>query len=213
MKIGIVIATWHEVPKLFYSETPPRGRNPRVFNFDGKEITLLVTGIGQKNAQRAIINFLSTHKVHQILHVGFAGSLKNYVKPCYLVVADKISCRQGEIIYCDDVLVEDVRRALEKNVDFHIGGIWTSSGLATETDKIPTEFIASDMESYWIGKEVREREIPFLAVKAITDQVFPSRRRKLPQMFKSLLTFFVVLKNSKRAKTKLEILLKSYLVA
>jgi nucleoside phosphorylase len=121
-------------------------------------ISICVTGIGQKNAERAVCEFLAAHSPPQVFTCGFAGGLNPELKT-------------GELIYATDdaglaaKLVHGGARAVQFYCSPRIATTTTEKGELRRT----TGADAVEMESAIIQAVCRERGIPCATIRAISD--------------------------------------------
>jgi adenosylhomocysteine nucleosidase len=152
----------------------------------GKEIILVRTGAGPKNAKSAIERLCSFYKPDIILSIGWAGGTKekiNYEKLSQgdIVIADAVYCdynQSAKPISCDDYLYNSACQVLKKNhIRFHTGASLTSTRplLLSEEKKEAGErhpVVMIEMESYEIALTAEKNKIPFLVIRVITDPVW-----------------------------------------
>jgi len=125
----------------------------------GREsISILVTGIGQKNAERVVREFLAGHSPQQVFTCGFAGGLNPGLKT-------------GDLIYATDdaglaeKLAHDGARAVKFFCSPRIATTTTEKAELRRT----TGADAVEMESEIIQAVCRERGIPCATLRAISD--------------------------------------------
>lgn len=152
----------------------------------GKEIVLVRTGAGPKNAKNAIERLCSSYKPDMILSVGWAGGTKEEVNHEKLnqgdiIIADAVYCdynQSAKPISCSDYLCKYACHALKRNhIRFHTGASLTSTRplLLSEEKKEAGErypVVMIEMESYEIALTAERNKIPFLVVRVITDPVW-----------------------------------------
>jgi adenosylhomocysteine nucleosidase len=119
---------------------------------------ILVTGIGQQNADRAVRDFLGTQTPERVLSCGFAGAL----------VAD---LQIGDVIFeTDDArLGEELMGAGTRRVKFHCADRIATTSHEKRELRQTTNADAVEMESGAIRSVCRERQLPFATVRVISD--------------------------------------------
>ncbi len=154
--------------------------------YKGKEVLLVQTGIGKRRAEKATELILERYQITGLLSFGFAGALSEELKGGDLIICSVLynGSEQGEgstnstsPCYSDPDLVSLARRILEKGkVRFRQGSSVSVRRPVSEpaAKKALGEAFgaqAVDMESYWIAKITLAKHIPFLTVRAISDEV------------------------------------------
>lgn len=159
--------TIHFKPATFYSA--------RCFD---KDFDLLLTGIGAERTKKALDQALADRTPSAILCVGFVGGASPVAGLGTLVLGDKIVDEQSEKVFSGDKeLLEKAKHLCEgKKWSCKVGGIVTVDRIVSNPhDKADLGavhgVIAIDMEAAAVAEAATERQIPFLAVKAILDPV------------------------------------------
>lgn len=133
---------------------------------EGKTICLCLSGMVPAIAKERVERFLVTERLNLMICSGLAGALKPHV-------------RIGElIVQSDDAhLIALAEQALTRqNIPFHVGSLVTVSQpvltpAARHALGATSSAIAVDMESQTIAKLCRERNIPCLAMKGVSDGI------------------------------------------
>jgi adenosylhomocysteine nucleosidase len=121
-------------------------------------ISILVTGIGKENAERAVREFLAAQTPARVLSCGFAGALVSGLaigavvfetEDAGLREALNLAGAQAVKFYCADRIATTAREKQELRRD-------------TNADAV-------EMESAAIGDVCRERGLPFATVRVISD--------------------------------------------
>jgi len=164
---------------------------------DGRPVALVRTGIGRERSEAAIRDLLLAGiRPRAIVSLGFAGGVAPDVYGGDLIVPrtirglDPDGASEGAVAP-DPYLFESALEALEDEF------------IAVHTEEIVSvrealfgieekEHFAStprtkavDMESYWVGRLAQEAGVPFLAVRAISDETedtLPNYPRFLDEM-------------------------------
>ena len=165
-------------------------------------VALVQSGIGKERAQEAAGMVMERYRPQAVLSMGYAGGVSPEVKAGDLILPERLfvldhrtAAADGPSSHrdlpCDTSLLEAASLVLqEETLRVHRGDLLTvPSPLADPLSKkwVGTRFpvMAVDMESYWIGEMARERGVPFLAVRAASDEAgdaLPDYRRFLDEM-------------------------------
>lgn len=154
-------------------------------NYRGRGILLVQTGVGRRRAQRAARLALDRYPVGAAVSFGFAGALNGSVRYGDVVVCDALYCGDkqtassglapNDCLLPDDFLAELAAR-LPPTGGFNVlrtRGVSVSRVVCEAGDKeaLGRAFSAGavDMESFWIAEIARDWNVPFLAVRAISD--------------------------------------------
>lgn len=160
---------------------------------DGVEAIVAVSGVGRARAEATAREVIEEHRPDAVVSLGFAGGLAEGDAAGDLVVAERlmsVEVAHGETgtPHVSDSLASDqelVQQALEvlasQGLSHGSGSCLTASKIVSEPhEKVAlgrlTQAIAVEQESFWIGHVCRERNVPFLAVRAIVD----TAERQLP---------------------------------
>jgi adenosylhomocysteine nucleosidase len=137
------------------------------------EISILLTGIGQKNARDSLTKFLSTNTPKLVLTCGFAGGLN----PALVI---------GDVVFY--TIEEDLRAALlaagAKTAEFFCAGRIATTVAEKKAWRDETGCDVVEMESEAIFKMCYERQIPSATVRVISD----TANEDLPLDFNALMT-------------------------
>jgi adenosylhomocysteine nucleosidase len=134
---------------------------------------LLLSGIGAKRARLAAQTLLENGAT-ALVSWGFAGGLDPSLSPGSLILPESILAKDQSPYCVDPVWRESLCDRLVPHVDLH-GGVLAESPvvLASITEKIAlfqrTGARAVDMESASIALVAKEAGIPFLVIRAISD--------------------------------------------
>jgi adenosylhomocysteine nucleosidase len=153
--------------------------------YGAREVLLAQTGPGRDNAERAARLVLDECRSRSAVAVGYAGALTVDLEIADLVLCEEMyRLRDGETlssaVQCDQGLLELATKALER------GGLAARRGNSVTVDEECSDPRAKEglgrlgpvhvveMENYWLARESRERGVPFLAVRAISDTLAES---------------------------------------
>ena len=136
--------------------------------YDGIRVVVVESGAGRKRAARAAHAVLDAHSPKWILSCGFTGGLQPAVKVGQIVVADAVLGPEGERLVLQTNMKSDPARGL------HVGPLFTGDHIVrTVAGKKQladaTGAVAVDMESLAVAQVCRERQVPCLVVRAVTD--------------------------------------------
>jgi adenosylhomocysteine nucleosidase len=133
---------------------------------NGHTIRLCLSGMVPAIAKERVDRFLGSHNLDLMIGSGLAGALRPNI-----VVGDVV------VQSADEGLTQVAGSALkERGIPFHVGPLVTvSSPVLTPGARrelaLKSNAIAVDMESQTIAALCRERGIPFLAMKGVSDGV------------------------------------------
>jgi adenosylhomocysteine nucleosidase len=160
---------------------------------NNKNVVVVCSGIGKVNAAIAASLLVERFKVSKILNIGVAGGIKNGIKLGDIVLSknaiqhdvsldacDKL--RRGKVhkidkreIDCDLSLCKQLSKIIDKlNYSHYIGTIVSGDEFISDTkfaDFLRNEFnaFAVDMETAAIAQVTYFFEVPFVAIRSISD--------------------------------------------
>jgi adenosylhomocysteine nucleosidase len=150
----------------------------------GKEFAVVGHGIGHRRAtETARGAFDSIPGAELVIGTGVVGALSSGLKPGDLVLSDRIMTIDGDgqvaerVIAVNDSHLRAVGRSLTSaGVAYSTGAILTShrvlaTGAEKRRAKESTGAIAVDMETAAIAAEAAARGLPFVAIRAVLDEV------------------------------------------
>jgi len=148
--------------------------------YEDEAVVLVQSGIGMEHSARATRAALDRYRPDLVVSIGFCGALSPDIKGGELLVPDCVMSRDEtgtlEEIPTDSELREASVHALtERSLPVHRGShvsdrSVTSGPTAKARLASLTGADATDMESYWVGKEAEEAGVRFLAVHAASDE-------------------------------------------
>lgn len=139
----------------------------------GRGVVVMRSGQGLEAAARAAEALLVGHHPRWVISAGFAGGLRPELARHDVVMVDGLVNIQGERLALD-LKVDRASLAQVKHV--HVGRLLT----ADHTIRLPDEkralgqkyeAVAVDTETYGVATVCRERHVPFLAVRIVSDSV------------------------------------------
>ena len=150
----------------------------------GKEFAGVGHGIGHRRATEAArIAFDSMPGAELVIGTGVVGALSSGLKPGDLVLSDRVLTFDGDgqvgekVIAVADSHLRAVGRSLSSaGIAYSTGAILTShrvlaTGAEKRRAKETTGAIAVDMETAAIAAEAAARGLPFVAIRAVLDEV------------------------------------------
>ncbi len=193
MKIGFVIADNYEYDpfKKFAGEFSPTefkayNNNCIKFDFNDKiEVVATECGIGKVNAALATMYLINEEKVDIVLNVGLSGAIQNVKRNFIVAGTEYIECdfdltaigydsgvkpSQEYLYKADESLVEKARSC---SIDYFgrlgTGDIFLADSGLKEKYKNAFHICSFDMETGAIAAVCHKAEVPFLAVRKISD--------------------------------------------
>jgi adenosylhomocysteine nucleosidase len=166
-------------PVLLLYALPEEARPPQGFYLD-----VAISGAGARNAARTTADLLGAHRegVPFLLICGFAGGLQESLAPGAIVVADRVLDATGafdpdiSIYRPDSALLRAAESVRLSESSVRVGSLITRERvLITPTEKracaAETQAIAVDMETAGAAHVAQACNIPWLAVRVVTDGV------------------------------------------
>ena len=135
----------------------------------GKRIAIVETGAGKVPARKGTQALIDGHNPPWIMSVGLSGGLAEKTVLGDIVVANEVSLA-GEVASLG------VGMQMEEQPGVHVGKLITTSQivrLVAEKRELheQTGALAVDMESYHVAQTCADRQKPFAAVRAISDDL------------------------------------------
>ncbi len=140
------------------------------------EIMIVATGIGIRNAEEALTWVLDAFDPDFLFSIGFAGALYEGARIGDLVMATSVSLISGNAIKASQIPGErGLYERLGGRGNIRAGSFFTLERLMEK--KAVRPFLPSDaafpvceMETFPLAVLARQRQLPFLAVRSITDR-------------------------------------------
>ncbi len=149
-----------------------------------KDTLLVQTGMGRQRAENATQFVLERYPVTAIISLGFAGALNPELRIGDVVVCSTLYGQTGSGQEKQDepcapdanLLSLASQGAGDRATRFHLGSGVTVLQLNASTQKmqgLSETYHADivDMESYWIARIASARQIPFIAIRSISDNM------------------------------------------
>ncbi len=163
-------------------------------NLENKSCVIVKAGVGKVNAARITQMMIDYFELEYLLNLGAAGALDPKLEIGDIVIGKKLVQHDfditafghskgyitgvGDAVKSDETLIQGIKQALdhldERDYRIMIGTIATGDIFCTEIsmkDKIYAKFDANcvDMEAAAIGQVCHLAQIPFLAIRSISD--------------------------------------------
>ncbi len=169
MNIGLTAEVKWEVRALFkHVRLTPTGRSDGVCTgeLNGHTLYLCLSGMEQSVAKARVSRFLDDYDLDLMISCGLAGALRPHLNVGDLVVQSP----HPELASLAEAALRDA------NVAHHVGPLFTvDKPVLSPTERRAlaerTDALAADMESQIIAGFCRERGIPCLALKGVSDDL------------------------------------------
>jgi len=153
--------------------------------FKNRETVLVQTGMGKERAESATRFILERYPITAMISLGFAGALAPELRIGGVVVCSTLYCAPGleqkeqrlEPLAPDASLLSLASQGPPDGaIPFCLGSGVTVLQLDANPQKmqeLSENFHANiiDMESYWIARIASARQIPFIAIRSISDTI------------------------------------------
>ncbi len=144
---------------------------------NGDSVILLETGIGPKTAGEALTTLLQVYRIDCIINFGSAGMIDESLKVGDAVLVDEIiDLTSGQIISTNDNITDAISQFLNEQKKKYIRGRLATSpepvSKRAHRKKLEEKFgcYAVDMEAYALARVAIKHNIPFSAIKMISDR-------------------------------------------
>ena len=192
MKIGFVIADENEyIPFLSFAkennckESVRRSRESVEFTYAGKELVAVKAGIGKVNAATTAAFLIADDKVDTIINFGLSGAISEFRKNDIVAGASYIECDfdltvigyplgkkpQDTYRYEADKNLFDTAMKIEgiKKAECGCGDLFLADPVKKNLFKETFGINEFDMETGAIASVCHDADIPFLAIRQISD--------------------------------------------
>lgn len=164
--LGIVVALPEELPTLASKKIPPSVLN---------SVLVICSGAGAENARKAAETLVANGATH-LISWGCAAALSSELKSGDLTLSSTLLDAQLQSFEIQSTWHQHVFEQLSKSRSVHSGTLLESKtivSLSSEKKQLheKTQAIVLDMESVAIAKVAQEKNLPFLAIRAIADPV------------------------------------------
>ena len=140
-----------------------------------KELILLDTGEGPRNAERTLRTWLAANHPRAVIHIGFAGALSPRLRAGDVVLARAVRFANESFDASKSSLfqiatqVQGAHIGIAITLDEIVGEAAAKQKLAATLSGDEIGWV--DMESAAVARVCREMDIPFLIVRAISDEL------------------------------------------
>lgn len=164
--LGIVVGLPEELPTLSLKKIPPSALN---------SVLVICSGAGSENARKAAETLVANGATH-LISWGCAAALSPELKSGDLTLASTLLDANHLQINLECAWHKSVTTLLANYLPIHTGTLLESKNivsLSSEKKQLheQTQAIVLDMESVAIAKVAQEKNLPFLAIRAIADPV------------------------------------------
>jgi adenosylhomocysteine nucleosidase len=131
------------------------------------------SGPGRARAAKAAHALIDAYRPRLVISSGFAGGLDSSLKRYDLIAADSLIDAEGHEIALDP---GSLVPRLDETPNLHRGRLLTVDRIICLSEEkrqlgMQHQALAVDMESYAVAEVCRQREVPLLVVRAISDTV------------------------------------------
>jgi adenosylhomocysteine nucleosidase len=181
MNILVAGALFHELKPLLEhlkhkDVSPSSAFRIRQAEYLAHQLVVVITGVGTSNSKEAVAHSLENFRPDLIISIGFGGALYSEAQIGDLVIAESIFLVSANSIK-KTIPIPDhssLLRGLDKDIGLKVGTFFT---LEAPTKKEAVNLLVPaqlprpvcEMETFPIAGLALERQIPFLAVRSITD--------------------------------------------
>lgn len=192
MRVAIFSAFPQEIKQIVKNFKPEESfkRHPLTLFFteySSKEIIIVQTGMGTRNAEAAIKYVLVEHSPDFVLSIGFGGALYNGASAGDLICADRVFFipenvlkkpmtlfNYRELLSQEIPNFREIVSKLSKKVSMCEGCIFTFERYMKKSEikknlSKELSFPVCDMETFSLAKLSIEQGLPFFALRSITD--------------------------------------------
>lgn len=143
------------------------------------EVLALQTGMGRAGVENVLNPILGSQKITGVLSIGFAGALKKDMSVGDVVICTSVvsASEKADSYHADSNLVKCALEAMNGKECKYITGksVTIPRPACTQEDKqrLKDTFQVDvcEMEDFWIAGIASEKQTPFLAVRAISDEL------------------------------------------
>jgi adenosylhomocysteine nucleosidase len=173
-RIGIITALIREANSLTNINIEPNVITPI-----GGQINILVCGMGSERAHSAAHKLIDSG-CDALISWGTAGALMPNIKPGALIIPESIITQEEEIIQTASKWRRTVVKELDDCPDdVYLGRLSDTMQVITSSKekyaaREQGDSLAVDMESATIALVARQKNIPFISIRAISDSAYMS---------------------------------------
>ena len=193
VKIGLLIALKRELPEVIPS---CRSKYIQTYNIGDYDIGVLLTGIGQKRAEKATERLCTEFDPYYLLFLGFCGCVDPELNIGTLLVADRIHYK-GKKESLEGPELDHLKRCLtDFSIDYRIGEFQTFDRPVLSKGEVLEGVLGVDLEAYAIVRKAKEYNTPPLIIKSVSD-ILPEERHLI---FPTIRLVYSIFRNIKAAK-------------
>ncbi len=144
--------------------------------YENRDALLVKTGMGKERAESATKFILERYPVTAVISLGFAGALAPELRIGDVVVCSTLYCDSTEEVCTSDAHLLSLasQGPGDRATRFCLGSSVTVLQLDSSPQKMqelsePFHAHIVDMESYWIARIASAQQIPFIAIRSISD--------------------------------------------
>jgi adenosylhomocysteine nucleosidase len=181
MKIAVVCAFPHEWKAILKHLKPQRRSQIGAFRvahatYLSHEILLVMTGMGTRNAEEALEWVLRVLNPALVLSIGFGGALYEGAGIGDLIIATSVSLVSGRVL--KTIQIPDASEMVDRlsgKTSIRAGHFltlerWMDKKTVKRLSPPEIAFPVCDMETFPLAELTSQRQLPFLAVRSITDR-------------------------------------------
>lgn len=139
-----------------------------------QELILAVTGMGPQRAAVGTSLVVERWRPAAVAAVGYAGALVPRLRRGDVVICRAVASAEGDLLHGASQLLTAARRAAaDAGLPYHEGiGLTVERIVRTPTEKarLAAQALVVDMESYAIARVAAGAGLPFLALRAVSDE-------------------------------------------
>ena len=134
-------------------------------------VAIVESGAGAENAARATQALIDAHRPRRVFSAGFAGGLDPDLRRGDLLVADSLVDAEGRVWTTDPATLPPWLSAVRR---LRVGRLLTLDRIVFEPEEKRSlgrqhQALAVDMESLVVAEICRQRNVPFMAVRVVSD--------------------------------------------
>ncbi len=140
---------------------------------NGRPVVICESGVGRESAARATEDAIKTFHPRWVISAGFAAALRPELRRGHILMAQAVLDQHKHPL---EVGFKIDPVALRQNRSLHVGNLLTVDKLLrerAEKDQLADEYQAAacDMETIAVAQACRRRQVRFLSVRVISDEL------------------------------------------
>ena len=167
-RIGLLTALRLEIPAIIPYK---KSDNVQVYQIGQKNIGVLVSGIGQKNALNALTRLYQEFSPNYLILTGFCGGVVDKLNIGDLLVPQRVHYNGQKTDLSSSQLENAIRFLSGSDIRHRIGDIQTFDGPVLSRHGVLETVVGVDMEAYAVSKASQSNGLPLVIVKAVSDIV------------------------------------------